>query len=246
MCWNILCSACVTGSRASCPCPLQAWFTRVPCPWRECPHPRCPRSTRACPVAPSPMPTTIRTPTCPAWRATSLESRRRSSGLTTATATCTTTSTTRTRRLITPAITTTISPNRPAAREAIAAGQTPAIPIPTNQEENFLFCQSPWVSQHLPPSAPSWPMWTLFNRARPPPTGVLIPASDQSTEAQDLSLTLTVTQTGVWEDETTKPAPKACWGTFKYYCKSLSGKRHWVRRNEKSNLLDPFVEKETF
>uniref|UniRef100_A0A1A7XUY7 SRY-box containing gene 5 n=1 Tax=Iconisemion striatum TaxID=60296 RepID=A0A1A7XUY7_9TELE len=52
------------GSRASCPSPLQAWSTPAPCPWRECPPPRCPQSTPACPAAPSPTPTTTRTPTC--------------------------------------------------------------------------------------------------------------------------------------------------------------------------------------
>ncbi|XP_047245715.1 transcription factor SOX-5 isoform X2 [Girardinichthys multiradiatus] len=52
------------GSKASCPYPLQAWSTQAPCPWRECPRPRCPRSTRACPAAPNPTPTTTKTPTC--------------------------------------------------------------------------------------------------------------------------------------------------------------------------------------
>ncbi|XP_015253111.1 PREDICTED: transcription factor SOX-5 isoform X8 [Cyprinodon variegatus] len=51
------------GSRASCPYPQQAWSTQVPFPWQGCPPPRCPQSTRACPAAPSPTPTT-RTPTC--------------------------------------------------------------------------------------------------------------------------------------------------------------------------------------
>ncbi|XP_068573024.1 transcription factor SOX-5 isoform X4 [Cebidichthys violaceus] len=51
------------GSRASCPCPPQAWFTQVPSPWPECPHPKCPQSTQACPAAPSPTPTTTKTPT---------------------------------------------------------------------------------------------------------------------------------------------------------------------------------------
>ncbi|XP_034719557.1 transcription factor SOX-5 isoform X8 [Etheostoma cragini] len=54
------------GSRASCPCPPQAWFTQVPCQWRESPHPRCPQSTPACPAAQSPTPTTTKTPT---WQA---------------------------------------------------------------------------------------------------------------------------------------------------------------------------------
>uniref|UniRef100_A0A1A8MDK0 SRY-box containing gene 5 n=1 Tax=Nothobranchius pienaari TaxID=704102 RepID=A0A1A8MDK0_9TELE len=52
------------GSRASCPSTLQAWSTPAPCPWRECPPPRCPQSTPACPAAPSPTPTTTRSPTC--------------------------------------------------------------------------------------------------------------------------------------------------------------------------------------
>ncbi|XP_037551821.1 transcription factor SOX-5 isoform X6 [Nematolebias whitei] len=52
------------GSRASCLCPLQAWSTPAPCPWRVCRPPRCPQSTPACPAAPSPTPTTTRTPTC--------------------------------------------------------------------------------------------------------------------------------------------------------------------------------------
>uniref|UniRef100_A0A1A8F9F3 SRY-box containing gene 5 n=1 Tax=Nothobranchius korthausae TaxID=1143690 RepID=A0A1A8F9F3_9TELE len=53
------------GSRASCPSTLQAWSTPAPCQWRECPPPRCPQSTPACPAAPSPTPTTTRSPTCP-------------------------------------------------------------------------------------------------------------------------------------------------------------------------------------
>ncbi|KAM8910047.1 transcription factor SOX-5 isoform 10-T10 [Spinachia spinachia] len=51
------------GDRASCPCPPQAWFTQVPSPWQESPHPKCHQSTQACPAAPSPTPTTTRTPT---------------------------------------------------------------------------------------------------------------------------------------------------------------------------------------
>ncbi|XP_037315678.2 transcription factor SOX-5 isoform X9 [Pungitius pungitius] len=51
------------GSRASCPCPPQAWFTQVPSPWQESPPPKCRQSTQACPAAPSPTPTTTRTPT---------------------------------------------------------------------------------------------------------------------------------------------------------------------------------------
>ncbi|KAM4523554.1 transcription factor SOX-5 isoform 10-T10 [Fundulus diaphanus] len=52
------------GDKASCPYPQQAWSTQVPYPWQGCPPPRCPQSTRACPAAPSPTPTTTRTPTC--------------------------------------------------------------------------------------------------------------------------------------------------------------------------------------
>ncbi|KAE8281546.1 Transcription factor SOX-5 [Larimichthys crocea] len=50
------------GSRVSCPCPPRAWFTPVPCQWQECPHPRCPQSTQACPAAPSPTPTIHQNP----------------------------------------------------------------------------------------------------------------------------------------------------------------------------------------
>ncbi|KAM4569446.1 transcription factor SOX-5 isoform 8-T8 [Odontesthes bonariensis] len=52
------------GSRARCPCPQRASSTPAPCPWLDCPPPRCPQSIPACPAAPSPTPTTTRTPTC--------------------------------------------------------------------------------------------------------------------------------------------------------------------------------------
>ncbi|XP_041833221.1 transcription factor SOX-5 isoform X8 [Melanotaenia boesemani] len=52
------------GSKVSCPCPLRVWSTQVPCPCPGCPPPRCPQSIQACPAAPSPTPTTTRTPIC--------------------------------------------------------------------------------------------------------------------------------------------------------------------------------------
>ncbi|XP_056131797.1 transcription factor SOX-5 isoform X2 [Lampris incognitus] len=50
----------------SCPCPLRAWCTQVPSPWRVCRRHRCPQSTLVCQAAPNPMSTLTKPPTCPA------------------------------------------------------------------------------------------------------------------------------------------------------------------------------------
>ncbi|XP_034078994.1 transcription factor SOX-5 isoform X13 [Gymnodraco acuticeps] len=51
------------GSKAKYPCPPEGWFTQAPSPWQECPPPKCPQSTQACPAAQSQTPPTTRTPT---------------------------------------------------------------------------------------------------------------------------------------------------------------------------------------
>uniref|UniRef100_A0A674GRH3 SRY-box transcription factor 5 n=1 Tax=Taeniopygia guttata TaxID=59729 RepID=A0A674GRH3_TAEGU len=61
----------------SCPWPRRASCTREPSPWRECPPHTCPRSTRACPAAPSPAYPSSRALT--GSRARSRTSRRRCS-----------------------------------------------------------------------------------------------------------------------------------------------------------------------
>ena len=173
-----------TGSRASCPCPQQAWFTQVPCPWRGCPHPRCPLSTQACPAAPNPTPTTTRSPTCPAWRGTSHASRRRSCGWTTAMATRTTSLTTRTKRPTTPAITRTISPNRTPREPRTFKSQSKLVnplslqknPKPTNQEEELsllpitLSPNLPKTCHPLPTSLLTWTLLTEPDPNTPPPS----------------------------------------------------------------------------
>lgn len=149
----------------------------------------------------------------------------------------------RTKRPITPAITTTISPNRTDARAAffffLKANHSwliPRNPKPTNQEENFLFCQSPLSPNHTTPRTP--------HPAPPPPTNM-----DSSNRARPLPpeswyqhlinqlkhrtchshWLLHKLESGRRRDD--QASSEARWGIFKYYCKSLTVMPR-VRRNQ--------------
>lgn len=165
------------------------------------------------------------------------------------------------KRPITPATTTTISPSRTVVRHTIASWLIPRNPQnPPIRKKNSLFCQSfappsPALQNILTTPVTLCPTLLIdmdsSHRARTPtPTGVLIPASDQSTEAQDLSLTLTVTQSGIWEDETTEPAPrKSSPRNIQILLQEFrSGKRHMSEEKPRItlNLLDPFVRDDVF